>query len=111
MAGRQHINLSVVQKTALNAAIATILGILIPILIALSEEERQHLRKMGEKRTGYVSRIYDVLAGNTTIIPDTFVMADFTADRDSSTDLTGYFNTFQNLCDLLSDSIMILGNQ
>jgi len=111
MAGRQHINLTGAQVTSLNAAITIIMGILIPILVALSKAERESLRKMGEKRTGYVNEIWNALDANPTIIPDSYDMADFTLDRSSGTELTSLYNTLVNLTDLLSDSIMILGNQ
>ena len=108
---RKIIDLTPVQITAANAAISTLLGIFIPILVGLSKADRKRLRKMAAKRTGYVDSIFAALSANLGIIPASFEIARFTIDKSSRSSLILLYNTLTNIVELLSDSIMILGHQ
>ncbi len=111
MDSRVSIILTPAEIASLEAAITTIKGIVIPKLVNLSKESRQADRKMGLKNTGYVNGIYEILDANSGIVPATFQMPKFKADRDTGVVLSGLKKSFETITELVSDSEMVMGHQ
>ena len=67
------------QKTAIDAAVQTILSNL-PAAVDLSPEQRHDLMKAGDKSQAFLSRCRDLVNQNPAWLPSTFPSAEFLAD-------------------------------
>jgi len=108
---REHIVLTPLEITEILGHLTAIQAIINPKLVTIPDVERQSLRKMGEKRTGYVSEIYLGLEAHPEVIPSSFDMMDFGLDRQSFIDMTTIHNVVLSINEKFDDSIMVMGHQ
>src|SRR4051794_31878527 len=78
-------------------------------LINLTAEERQDLRKAAIKREGLITGCYTAAVGNSSSIPSSFDMAEWTKDETLVADLREIRDTMVTVVEGIDDTIMALG--
>ncbi|MDB5272230.1 MAG: hypothetical protein JWO58_597 [Chitinophagaceae bacterium] len=97
------------KNTFINQIIA--LKSMMPFLIHLSPEERKSLRKVAEKRQGYVHDVVVAVKANSTAIPQAIDTVEFFKDAQLFLDLSEIMAQIVPLYEALSDTFMAAGNE
>ena len=97
------------QKTAIDAAVQTILSNL-PATVDLSPEQRHDLIKAGDKSQAFLSRCRDLVNQNPAWLPSTFPRTEFLADLALFEALAPVESEITQLLEKVSDTRMAAGS-
>lgn len=99
------------EQNQLDAALQTAQDILVPKLIDLTGDEIRELPKMGEKTLGFVQTTSLHMEQNPTLVP-TFLSAEATKrELEGVHLLKTYYNLLEQMCQMVSDSSILLGSE
>jgi hypothetical protein len=107
-------NLSVSLTAAQKADILTQITAVktsLNFLINLTPEERKRLRKVAEKRQGYVNDVVMAVKANPTAIPGVVDTAEYFKDSQLYLDLSEIFSNLRPLFEGVGDTFMASGNE
>lgn len=107
-------NLSVSLTPAQKATIITQINAVrtsLNFMINLSPAERMKLRKVAEKRQGYVNDVMVAVKANPTVIPASINTAEYFKDAQLFLDLSEIYAQMITLFEGLSDTFMASGNE
>ena len=97
------------QKTAIDAAVQTILSNL-PAAVDLSPEQRHNLMKAGDKSQAFLTRCRDLVNQNPAWLPGTFPSTEFLADLALFEALAPVETEITQLLEKVSDTRMAAGS-
>jgi hypothetical protein len=107
-------NLSVILTPAQKAAIIAQINVVkagLTFLINLSPAERKKMRKVAEKRQGYVNDVVVAVKANPTAIPPAINTVEYFKDAQLFLDLSEIMAQMMPLYEGLSDTFMASGNE
>lgn len=87
---RISINLSAADIAAINQAINTLAQILQPVLIALNEEDKKNIPKLGERSLAYAEKTVQYSQSNPEFLPAYVDAAELKKDFDGYALLNGF---------------------
>ncbi len=93
----------IVKITAVKAAL--------PFLINLTPDERHALRKVAEKRQGYVNDVLVAVKANPTMIPANINVVEYSKDALLYADLAEIMAHLKTLYEGVNDTFMAAGNE
>lgn len=85
--------------------------ILKPFLIALTEEERKTIAKMGEKTQPFVEKALEYAQSSPQFAPAYMSVPELQIDMKAVADLTSILQILQPLCDNVNDTEMLSGSE
>jgi len=108
----QNLSVSITsqQKADIIAKIAAVKAAL-PFLINLLPDERKALRKVAEKRQGYVNDVMIAVKANPTVIPPVINVAEYTKDALLYNDMAEIMAHMKTLYEGINDTYMAAGNE
>lgn len=106
---RISVELTAQEQTDIDAAIATIRGILEPKMINLTPAERKELGSVGNERLHWVQKVRDYMAQNPSVVPFFVDATEHEKDFVIYEDLTPYVNQLAQLADMVSDTKLLAG--
>jgi len=83
----------------------------LPVLINLTEEERQTLAKMGDKSVAFVSKNLEYAKQNPHVVPSFLDMPEFEKDVNAVADLSKILKPLRQLVEKLDDTTMQSGSE
>jgi hypothetical protein len=111
MDNKVSIQVSPSDLQAIKDAIAVLQAKLGPLLIALTEEERRSLYKMGEASRPFVEKVLEYAVTNPEFLPPFTDLAEMQKDWKAISDLLPVFNVMSQLCSNLDDTLMEAGSE
>ena len=105
------LNIPEEDKTAISGAIQVLKDKLFPHLVSLTPDERMELPKMGDKTVSFVTKNFEYSGENPEMVPVYVDKAKLGTDVNGVIELRGYYLPLQQICDALSDSIMLAGSE
>lgn len=91
--------------------LALISGILAPIVIGLSEEERMTIPKMGDKTISFGEKAGDYCLTNPEFAPGYLDKEEFKKDLDLLTELSPVLKALNVLCSDVDDTVMLSSSE
>jgi hypothetical protein len=80
-------------------------------LLALSEEDRKDLPKMGDKTVAFVNKCFDYAKANPALVPTYVEMAEFEKDVVAVSELLKVLRPIHQLYQRLDDTVMQAGSE
>jgi hypothetical protein len=108
---RISIKISDADKATAQAAITTLKNTLTPYLIALSNDDRQTLPKMGDSNLPFVQKAVDYSVTNPQFVPAYIDVPELKVDVDAVGDLLDFFRPLEQVYSNLNDTIMLSGSE
>lgn len=96
---------------AIKDAIQVLRDKLFPHLVSLTPEERMELPKMGDKTVSFVTKNLEYSGENPEMVPAYVDKVEFEIDVNGVIRLRGFHQPLQQICDALSDTIMLAGSE
>lgn len=104
------VSLSPEQKADILAKIDAVKAAL-PFLVNLNARERVTLRKVGNKRVGYVNDVRNAVKANSNAIPASVDLVEYEKDAQLYLDLGEIYEHLKPLFEGVSDTLMASGNE
>jgi hypothetical protein len=82
----------------------------LPFLITLSSDDRKRLFKMGDKRFAFAKNSLSTAQNNSTILPASFSLEEFTNDYELASQLSEILIQLAQLHEQVDDTVMSLGS-
>ncbi|RAI83871.1 hypothetical protein [Algoriphagus yeomjeoni] len=111
MENKVSIEISPADLLAIKVALAVLQAKLGPLLIALTDEERRSLFKMGEASRPFVEKVLEYVVSNPEFLPPFTDVAEMQKDWKAISDLIPIFNGLSQLCSNLDDTLMEAGSE
>ena len=111
MENKVSIEISPADLQSIKDAIAVLQAKLGPMLIALTEEERRSLFKMGEASRPFVEKVLEYVVSNPEFLPPFTDVGEMQKDWKAISDLLPIFNAMSQLCSNLDDTLMEAGSE
>ncbi|MFT3739535.1 MAG: hypothetical protein QM786_12315 [Breznakibacter sp.] len=96
------------QAKVLIEQISTLLS---PYLVALSNEDRKSIPKMGEKTLAFVTKAKEYAGQYPDLLPTFVNKAEFDTDVADATNLVGLKARIDQLASLVDDTVMVAGSE
>jgi len=104
------VTLSAQQKAEIIEKIAAVKAAL-PFLVNLTPDERHSLRKVAEKRQGYVNDVMIAVKANPTMIPPVIDVQEYIKDATLYNDMAEIMAHLKTLYEGINDTYMAAGNE
>lgn len=104
------VSLTPEQKQEIIARINAVKAAL-PFLINLNANERKSMRKVGDKRAGYINDVRNAVKANPNAIPPSIDVTEYDKDAQLFIDLSEIFEYLKPLFEGVSDTLMASGNE
>ena len=108
---RVSITLAAADAQKIKDAIKAINDVLKPHLIALTNEERKTIPKMGESTLPFVQKVLDYAVSNPPFVPAYIDVPELKIDVDAVGTLLGVLRPLQQLTQNLDDTTMLCGSE
>ena len=106
MDNKVSIQIPPADLTAIKDAVAVLQAKLGPLLIALTDEERRSLFKMGEASHPFVEKVLEYVVTNPEFLPPFTDVPEMQKDWKAISDLLPVFNVLSQLCSNLDDTLI-----
>ena len=97
--------------TQVYGQIAAVKTALAPYTLALTQQERHAMLKMGDKSLAFVEKTHDYATDNPSLIPSYLDMDDFDKDFSDAHGLWRLHTAIHQLDELIEDTIMVAGSE
>ena len=104
-------SISDADKATVLAAITTLKSTLAPYLIALSNDDRQTLPKMGDNNLPFVQKALDYAESNAQFVPAYVDVPELQVDVEAVSALLDFLRPLQQVYSNLNDTIMLSGSE
>jgi hypothetical protein len=104
------VSLTPAQKTDIITKINAVKSSL-TFMVNLTAEERKKLRKVAEKRQGYVNDVMAAVKANPSVIPSAINTVEYYKDAQLFLDMVEIFSHLRPLYEGMSDTLMASGNE
>ncbi|MBN7816026.1 hypothetical protein J0A69_11325 [Algoriphagus sp. YJ13C] len=111
MENKVSIEIPPADLQAIKDAIAVLVTKLGPLLIALTEEERKSLYKMGEASRPFAEKVLEYVVSNPEFLPPFTDVPEMQKDWKAITELLPIYNALAQLCSNLDDTLMEAGSE
>jgi hypothetical protein len=111
MENKVSIEISKADLQAVKDAILSIGNILNPYLIALTDEERKTMLKMGEATEPFVAKVMDYVVSNPQFLNPFTDVPEMQKDWKAISDLLPIYRMMDQLCSNMSDTLMEAGRE
>jgi hypothetical protein len=108
---RVSISMSQEQIGTVLSALNTVHGMLAPICVTLTPDQRQQILKMGPATIPFVNAVSSNTQQNPQFIPSYVDAAELVKDVTAVKDLTTISNMLAKIVQLLDDTIMLAGSE
>jgi hypothetical protein len=111
MDNKVSIQIPAADLKAIKDAVAVLQAKLGPLLIALTDEERRSLFKMGEASRPFVEKVLEYVVTNPEFLPPFTDVPEMQKDWKAISELLPIFNVLSQLCSNLDDTLMEAGSE
>lgn len=109
MENKVSIEINPADLQAIKDAVAVLVAKLGPLLIALTDEERKSLYKMGEASKPFAEKVMEYVVSNPEFLPPFTDVSEMQKDWKAISELLPIFNSLSQLCSNLDDTLMEAG--
>lgn len=111
MTNKVSIEIPAADLKAIKDAIAVLVAKLGPLLIALTEEDRKKLFKMGEASRPFVEKVMEYVVSNPEFLPPFTEVKEMQKDWKAISELLPVLNALMQLTSNLDDTLMEAGSE
>ncbi|MCD4795270.1 MAG: hypothetical protein K8R54_18710 [Bacteroidales bacterium] len=105
------LNIPEEDKAEIKAAVAVLVGKLLPHLKALSPEERHTLPKAGDKTIAFLEKTKEFFESNGELVPAFIDKDEYYVDLNGMNELHEYHTPINQLASMLNDSMLLTGSE
>jgi hypothetical protein len=99
------------EKQQINGAVQTLNGIFAAKLIALSNEDKKRLFKIGDDAIPFIEKVAHYAVTNPEFVPVYLDAGEFTKDFTAFTDLRGFGRLLSPIASNMEDTAMLAGSE